>query len=229
MIPNPFKIYEFTELVKGVKFSKSDLVLDIGCGSGFQTLLLSKKCHEIMGIDISEGAISTSKRWARLTMSANSTFVRTNMEESELPDNSFDKVFSICVLEHIYDYMSTLTEIYRVLNQEGQLILSVDSLESIMWNTKLINEHMKEYFVQHYFTKGLLEESLKNVGFNRIEIYPIFRSYFARNLFVTGIENKFHYNYLQSILYYFLLKKAEKNATSQKGIFLVAKCYKAWE
>jgi len=36
----PFKIYEFKELQKGIKFSKNEIILDIGCGSGLQTMLI---------------------------------------------------------------------------------------------------------------------------------------------------------------------------------------------
>ena len=38
----PFKIFEFKELQKGIKFSNAELILDIGCGGGFQTMLLER-------------------------------------------------------------------------------------------------------------------------------------------------------------------------------------------
>ena len=47
----PFKIFEFKELQKDIEFSNSDVILDIGSGGGFQTLLLGKTCKKIIGID----------------------------------------------------------------------------------------------------------------------------------------------------------------------------------
>lgn len=49
----PFKIYEFKELLRGINFSRDDIILDIGCGVGLQTMLLGKRCKKVIGIDIS--------------------------------------------------------------------------------------------------------------------------------------------------------------------------------
>jgi hypothetical protein len=95
-----------------------------------------------------------------------------------------------------------------------------------MWDESIVKKHRESYSVEHYFGRGGLEDTLKQIGFSRIEIYPILRSYFARNLFARGITNGFHYNYVQSILGYFLLKREEKNPSFHKGIFLVARCSK---
>ncbi len=42
-MPNPFKIYEFKELLKNVKISNKNIILDVGCGNGFQKIILIKR------------------------------------------------------------------------------------------------------------------------------------------------------------------------------------------
>ena len=57
LISNPFKIFEFKELLRDVEISKEEIILDIGCGNGLQTILIGKKCKKIYGIDISQKSI----------------------------------------------------------------------------------------------------------------------------------------------------------------------------
>jgi SAM-dependent methyltransferase len=216
-------VYEFRELVKGVKFSKNDLILDIGCGNGLQTALLARGGYAL-GIDISEKAIATAK--SRAAFFGRASFYMMCVEQLNNSFNdSFDKVFSICVIEHIPDYLSTLKEGYRVLKPSGQFIFSVDSLETIT-DRVLIEKHRKVYAVEHYFRKEQLESDLQQIGFNKIEVYSIFGSEFAKNLFMKGVKSGFRYNYLESILNYFFLRHNERHCTSHKGIFLVARCSK---
>lgn len=40
---NPFKIYEFKDIFRGIKFSGDEEILDIGCGSGFQSIIIGKR------------------------------------------------------------------------------------------------------------------------------------------------------------------------------------------
>lgn len=51
---NHFKIYEFKELLKEHKFSGKELILDLGCGAGLQTMLIGKRYKKVIGIYVSE-------------------------------------------------------------------------------------------------------------------------------------------------------------------------------
>ena len=48
-----------------------------------------------------------------------------NVTDLKYEDNTFDAVFCIAVLEHVYDYKKAISEMRRVLSPNGQLILSV--------------------------------------------------------------------------------------------------------
>lgn len=223
----PFKIYEFKEIQKGIKFSRDDLILDIGCANGLQTVLLGKRCKKIIGVDISEKAVTTAKRISGYMKGRiNSEFRCTKIENAEFESEYFDKIFSICVIEHIPNYIEVLREAYRILKKNGEMIFSVDALETIE-DSKLLEKHKKEHFVEKYFRKEELKTILDEIGFKKIDIYPIFKSEFTKRLFIKGINNSFHYGYLRSILAYFLLSYKEKHcANENKGIFLIVKCCK---
>ena len=223
----PFKIYEFKELQSGIKFSRDELILDIGCGSGLQTMLLGKRCKKVIGIDISEKAVTSAKRISRYMKGRiSSEFRCAKIENAEFESEYFDKIFSICVIEHIPNYLDVLKEAYRILKSGGQMIFSVDTLESIE-DDKLLEKHEREHFVEKYFRREELRAILEEICFKKIDIYPIFKSDYAKKLFITGINNNFHYGHLRSILAFFLLRCKEKHcADEDKGIFLIVKCYK---
>lgn len=223
---NPFKIYEFKQLIKGVKFSKNDKILDLGCGSGNQTLLLGRKSKSVVGIDILPSMIDTANTRSDYIKDVNSEFLCTDIKHASFKDQEFDKIFSFCVIEHISNYSEVLKELYRVLKDGGQLIFSVDALETIKEN-KLIEKHKKDHSVKRYFKGNELKRILNEIGFNKIDIYPIFKSNFAKNLFIKAINNKFQFGLLRSILSYFYLSYKERSSVNRnKGIFLIVKCYK---
>lgn len=224
---NPFKIYEFKELIKDVKFSKDELILDIGCGSGLQSLLLGKRCKKIVGIDTSEKAISDAQlNSLRMGEGIESEFRCVKIENAGFKAEHFDKVFSICVIEHIPNYTDVLRETYRILKKGGQTIFSVDCLETIEDNN-LREKHRRDSFAYKYFRVEELKIILEKIGFNNVVIYPIFKSDFAKKLFIKGINNKFRYSRFQAILAYFRLRYEERHCVNQdKGIFLVVKCSK---
>ncbi|MBU0517774.1 class I SAM-dependent methyltransferase [bacterium] len=226
-ISNPLKIYEFKELTKNIGISKKDKVLDLGCGAGLQTLILGKKCKEITGVEISESAVASARRKSeKLRNRINSRFLCSKLEDAKLEDESFDKVFSICVIEHISNYEEVLKEIHRILKKQGQIVFSVDCLETIT-DSDLIEKHKKDHFVVKYFGIEELKTLLENTGFNKVDIYPIFKGPLARKLFVEGIKNQFRYGFISSIMSYLALRKDEERcADLDKGIFLVAKCTK---
>jgi ubiquinone/menaquinone biosynthesis C-methylase UbiE len=223
----PFKIYEFKELQRGIKFLKNEVILDIGCGSGLQTMLLGKKVKKIIGIDISEKAINLAKLQSRYVKGMiDSEFICLELEKNRFKNEYFDKIFSVCVIEHIANYKELLQEAYRILKKNGQMIFSVDTLETIK-EKKMIEKHKKEHFVEKYFKKKELKTILEEIGFKKINIYPIFRSDFAKKIFIKGINSKFRYSYLGSILTYILLNYKEIHCVNKtKGIFLIVKCYK---
>ncbi len=224
---SPFKIYEFAELQRGI-FSKDEMILDIGCGSGLQTMLIAKRCKKVIGIDISEKAITIAKSISHYMKGRiNSEFRCVKLENANFEPEFFDRIFSFCVIEHISNYREVLKEAHRILKSNGQMIFSVDSLETIE-DSKLIENHKKQHFVEKYFKKEELKTILEETGFKGIEVYPIFKSNFARELFIKKvIKRSSKFGFFIPILTYMILRYEEyKYKDEDKGIFLIAKCYK---
>ena len=109
---------------------KNKIVLDIGCGIGNYLEELHKKGHIINGIDIAENMLQTSKERLKKYINA-PPLCRTDIENLPFPDNKFDVVFCVGVLEYLKSDAKALGQISRVLKPSGLLFLTLPSILSI--------------------------------------------------------------------------------------------------
>jgi len=96
-------------------------VLDCGCGIGMSSYLLAKEGFEVTGTDLSPLFISEAKQ--RYGKIPNLRFSVQDAEAMSFPDESFDTVCSIAMLEHVTDVQGVLKEMCRVLKRRGRLII----------------------------------------------------------------------------------------------------------
>lgn len=135
-------------------------VLDFGCGSGYGTHLLSKYCEEITGVDISPEAV----RFAVANYSNDNLIYRriADIQTTPLPypDSFFDVVISFQVMEHIEHAEKYLSEIKRVLKNDGIVIIATPDRQSRLfpgqkpWNQYHVREYAPEelrFLIQRHF------------------------------------------------------------------------------
>lgn len=113
----------FTEYI-----SKSDRVLDLGCGNGQNTKKAAKIAKKVVGVDFDENSLSLARLGAKLK---NTTFLKVNLEKP-LPfkNASFEKVLFLDVLEHLKNRDQALKEVKRVLVARGLLFLAVPNSQT---------------------------------------------------------------------------------------------------
>lgn len=104
---------------------KGRVVLDAGCGEGYNTRILATSGARVVGVDISIRMIEL----ARQKEQEESLGIRYEVASfSDLPlfaDASFDVVLSTMALMDSPDYEGALREFYRVLRKKGRLFFSV--------------------------------------------------------------------------------------------------------
>jgi SAM-dependent methyltransferase len=128
-------------------------VLDIGCGDGRFSLLIKRACNlkEIWGVDISPEAV-------RLAEEHGVKALRADVDNDNLPfpDESFDGVFCGELIEHTFDPDHMLTEIKRVLQPEGILVITSPNLAS--WFNRFVlllgyQPYYTDVSIKHYVGK----------------------------------------------------------------------------
>ncbi len=227
-LKNPFKIHELVTILAGTRFSGTDQILDLGCGDGIQTQLLAKRCAHIIGVDPNQNSIERAD--SLLTGSrlrSKITYMNGDLIDLRLNAESLDRIFSFCVLEHIPHYNDVLAELYRLLRPGGQIHLSVDSLTTIK-DEELKTKHRLDHHVHQYFSLDTLRQSLKSVGFDVQQAFPIFTGPYAGKIFSKGIQHgNFAANPVKRYMIYRKLVQEDKvRIGEEKGIMLVAHAVK---
>lgn len=142
-------------------------ILDIGCGYGWGTHLLSSK-GRVIGVDIDRKTISEAKK--RFRDNKNIQFMCTDATHLPLQSNSLDTVVEIENIEHIREWWKCLQNIRRMLKKGGLLVISSPNRD-YFWKrlkTRLGYPVAPNPYHVHEFCEDELVSLLKNMGFRII-------------------------------------------------------------
>ncbi len=135
------------DLVRGKK------VLDAACGEGYGSHLLATYADKVVAVDIDQNSINHAKQRYRRN---NLKFIKADVLEIPIPDDSFDVVVSFETLEHLAEHQDLLAEYKRLLTNDGCLIISTPDKAEYSDKTGFSNEyHVKELY--HHEFKELLD------------------------------------------------------------------------
>ncbi len=110
-----------TELKKHLPEKKNLRILDVGCGTGFFTILLAKEGHQVTGIDLTPDMITHAKELAE-EEKADCRFVVMDAENPDFPDEEFDVIVSRNLTWTLPDAEHAYQEWFRVLKPGGVMI-----------------------------------------------------------------------------------------------------------
>ena len=97
-------------------------VVDLGCGSGANTVLLAGRGADVWGVDISEDLIRLAERRLAVNGRAGGAqFVIGSAHDLPFSNGSVDVLFGIAVLHHL-DLAQVSREVHRVLRPGGRAI-----------------------------------------------------------------------------------------------------------
>jgi SAM-dependent methyltransferase len=100
------------------------LCLDLGCGNGFFTHMLSGLCNDAVGIDL----VKYSKWRTRLK----SNFIVSDARRIPLRSQSIDAVLILSLLEHVPNWRIIILEVSRVLRNSGIVLIQLPNLNFII-------------------------------------------------------------------------------------------------
>ncbi len=159
----------FSQLDKYIKSKPQEaMVFDLGCGSGFLVGELQKRGFQAYGSDISREAIEYGK---------NRGIENLKVREGDgvnFPDNYFDLVLALDVLEHIENDSKAIGELNRVLRPGGMAIITVPAY-MFLWG---VQDEVSRHFRRYTLSK-LVEKIKKNSDLRMVK-----KSYFNTLLFL---------------------------------------------
>jgi SAM-dependent methyltransferase len=113
-----------TELLhRDERFPVGSRVLETGCGTGAQTVILARNNPAVnfVSVDISQDSLNQARLAVNQAGLANVRFEHADLFQLPFADATFDAVFVCFVLEHLSDPLRALTALQRVLRPGGSL------------------------------------------------------------------------------------------------------------
>jgi ubiquinone/menaquinone biosynthesis C-methylase UbiE len=149
-------------------------ILDIGCADGmFTKIILDKsKAEKIVGIDVLDASVKWAQRHWRKEKKME--FMVADAHKLPFKSRSFDAVFALEVLEHVFEPVRVLQEIKRVLKPKGYVIFLVPAetlLFKIIWYfwTKYTASRIWQETHTHAYSSNFLVKLMKMMGYKIVE------------------------------------------------------------
>jgi SAM-dependent methyltransferase len=161
-----------------IAITKSDKILEAGCGAGRVYFHYKNKSFDIKGIEYSKNAVKNI-----LTKDKNAEVIEGSITELPYKNNSFDTILAFGLyhnFENEKDIQKSFDETYRVLKHGGKLVASVrfDSVENNIVENIMKKKQKEKVFDKFHRCHFSLDDIKKFLGKN-MEIEDV---YYARNV-----------------------------------------------
>jgi ubiquinone/menaquinone biosynthesis C-methylase UbiE len=113
----------FLEKLRSISDWQGQRLLDVGCGDGTFTIRLGDGFSEVYGIDVQDHYLAKFRQF--VSQRGNYHVMHMSASAMKFPDEFFDKVVTLETLEHVDNLQATASEIMRVTQYGGEIVISV--------------------------------------------------------------------------------------------------------
>jgi SAM-dependent methyltransferase len=141
-------------------------ILDVGCSTGIFLSGLQRHGWECYGVEPDLKAAEYARKRFGVEV------FHGYLEDAGFPDNYFDVVTMIDVLEHVYDPMSTLREVNRIVKLDGVFFGNLPNADA--WERFLFEPYWVGWDVpRHYnvYTRKTVRQLLEAQGFKDVNLF----------------------------------------------------------
>lgn len=152
----------------------TDVILDIGCGTGSLALILAPHAAQLHGLDFSSEMVRIAESKAQAQAAENVFFHQGAFDESFtlFDDAPLDGILAYSILHLVADRRAALEQIYRMLRPGGFFVASTECLGGGLMPWGLLLGAMRligKAPMVGIFSKAELIADMRGVGFVDIE------------------------------------------------------------
>lgn len=178
-------------IISNYKIDKGIKILELGCGTGDMWMnkdSLINLCSKIVLSDFSEGMLSTAKK--NIGNYSNIEYKVIDIQEIPFENDAFDIVIANMMLYHVPDIAKGLSEVKRVLKNDGVFYCATYGEHGIIeYLSKILSSYGVENNINKNFTLQNGKEILSRVFSNIVKLEYI------DSLAVTNIDDMVDYIY----------------------------------
>jgi ubiquinone/menaquinone biosynthesis C-methylase UbiE len=187
--PNNFAIRAY-KLIK----SKHKTLLDLGCGTGRDSLYFANKGLKVTAADWSQSGLDQLQKLAEKRKISNLEVTQQDISKLSLNPNSFDVIYAHLSLHYFDDKTTKLifNKLHSVLKRGGLLFVKCKSTDDMLYGQgRKIEENIyeRENHVRHFFNKDYMTALLSK--FQTIKVRKsssVYHSY--KSSFIEAIAKK---------------------------------------
>ena len=167
-----------------------EIVLDLGSGGGIDVLVSARRVGptgKAFGLDMTDEMLTLARENQRKSGLENIEFIKGEIENIPLPDNSVDVIVSNCVINLSADKDRVLKEAFRVLKPGGRFAVSDVVVRGVVPPDVKRSVELWVGCIAGALEEKDYERKLASAGFHEIAIEPtrIYRVEDARS-FLSG-------------------------------------------
>ena len=178
-------------ILGSLNLPQESLTIDIGCGVGSNFCLLKVTGLRAIGFDRSLDNLLLAKMKFLLP------FINGDLENLPIRSSSVELVIATDVLEHLEDDIAGVRELYRILRDNGHLIVTVPAFQSLWGTQDIVTGHWRRYRRQEILKKLSMAgfDTLKFSYFNFFLFFPILIGRRLIKFFGVRIESENKINF----------------------------------
>ena len=157
------------EIAASVELRANFYAMEFGCGTGLISFNLHNKLKAITCIDTSLGMIDIVKAKIQQQQVTNIKPYLCNINEDDQFKSEYDLIYTSMALHHIADIETILTNLYKLLKQEGYLcIVDLDEDDGSF-------HKLEEDFTGHHgFNQQELKKVLEKIGYHEVKSHTFY-------------------------------------------------------
>jgi 2-polyprenyl-3-methyl-5-hydroxy-6-metoxy-1,4-benzoquinol methylase len=144
-------------------------VLDISCGEGFFAAEIVKQENRVTGVDVLPDVLERSPLSDYISTDLNNGLDRV---AKRLNGKRFDRILLLDILEHLYNPEDILRQCHKLVQEDGELIVSLPNVANLSMRLMLLFGHF-DYTDRgildrthlHWYTRKTARQLLINTGY----------------------------------------------------------------
>lgn len=165
-------------------------ILDVACGAGYGSVFLKEHggAKSVLGVDISSDVVKSAiEKYKRDGVD----FAVGDLANFN-PGRKFDTIVSFETIEHVDDYKSALSNLYNLLNDGGNLIISTPNRPVTSPYARTLSDKPRNPYHVREFAVSEIVSALRGVGFevSSHNIYGQRQQYVFKNRIINRIYKR---------------------------------------